>query len=126
MSIKDNNQSDNLRALIDAGISSFKIEGRLKDLAYVKNITAHYRQLLDEILAERPDCRQSSSGYSHFLFTPQPEKTFNRGATDYFGRTANCPPTCRSARASTATATRNSYANWRENPPNAGFRCACA
>ncbi|MBP6708080.1 MAG: U32 family peptidase, partial [Candidatus Accumulibacter sp.] len=91
LSIKDNNQSDNLRALIDAGISSFKIEGRLKDLAYVKNITAHYRQLLDEILAERPDCQRSSSGYSHFLFTPQPEKTFNRGATDYFvtGRKAD-------------------------------------
>jgi collagenase-like PrtC family protease len=54
LSIKDNNQSDNLRALLDAGISSFKIEGRLKDLAYVKNITAHYRLLLDEIIAERP------------------------------------------------------------------------
>jgi putative protease len=91
LSMKDNEQSNNLRALIDAGISSFKIEGRLKDLAYVKNVTAHYRQLLDEILAERPDYQRSSSGSSSFLFTPRPEKTFNRGATDYFvtGRKAD-------------------------------------
>jgi putative protease len=84
LSIKDNDQSDNLRSLIDAGISSFKIEGRLKDLSYVKNITAYYRQRLDEIIEELPDHRRSSSGHSSFLFTPQPEKTFNRGATDYF------------------------------------------
>lgn len=84
LSMKDNNQSDNLRALIDAGISSFKIEGRLKDLSYVKNITAHYRQQLDAIIEELPDCRRSSSGRSTFFFTPQPEKTFNRGSTDYF------------------------------------------
>ena len=91
LSMKDNDQSRNLRALIDAGISSFKIEGRLKDLAYVKNITAHYRLLLDEIIAERPEHRRSSSGKSSFLFRPQPEKTFNRGATDYFvtGRKAD-------------------------------------
>ena len=82
LSMKDNNQSDNLRALIDAGIRSFKIEGRLKDLSYVKNITAHYRQQLDAII-DRPDCRRSSSGRSTFFFTPQPEKTFNRGSTDY-------------------------------------------
>ena len=84
LSLKDNNQSDNLRALIAAGISSFKIEGRLKDLSYVKNITAYYRQQLDAILADRPDHRRSSSGCSTFLFTPQPEKSFNRGSTDYF------------------------------------------
>ncbi|HPU79710.1 DUF3656 domain-containing protein, partial [Accumulibacter sp.] len=84
LSLKDNNQSANLRALLEAGISSFKIEGRLKDLAYVKNITAHYRLLLDEIFAERSDYGRSSSGRSSFLFTPQPEKTFNRGSTDYF------------------------------------------
>ena len=84
LSMKDNNQSANLRELIGAGISSFKIEGRLKDLAYVKNITAHYRQLLDAIIDEQPDLRRSSSGRSSFLFTPQPEKTFNRGSTDYF------------------------------------------
>lgn len=88
LSMKDNDQSANLRALIGAGISSFKIEGRLKDLSYVKNITAHYRLLLDEIIDEQPvdlpALRRSSSGRSSFLFTPQPEKTFNRGSTDYF------------------------------------------
>ena len=88
LSMKDNDQSDNLRALIDAGISSFKIEGRLKDLSYVKNITAFYRQQLDTILEElpanSPPFRRSSTGRSVFSFTPQPEKTFNRGATDYF------------------------------------------
>jgi putative protease len=84
LSMKDNNQSDNLRALIEAGITSFKIEGRLKDLSYVKNITAHYRTLLDQIIDEKPSYRRSSSGSSLFFFTPQPEKTFNRGSTDYF------------------------------------------
>ena len=71
-------------ALLDAGIRSFKIEGRLKDLAYVKNITAHYRQSLDALIAERPGFRRNSAGQSRFTFTPQPEKTFNRGSTDYF------------------------------------------
>jgi putative protease len=84
LSMKDNDQSANLRALVDAGISSFKIEGRLKDLSYVKNVTAHYRQLLDQILSERPQLARASSGHSTYTFTPQPEKTFNRGATDYF------------------------------------------
>ncbi|RTL47701.1 MAG: U32 family peptidase [Rhodocyclaceae bacterium] len=84
LSMKDNDQSANLRALADAGISSFKIEGRLKDLSYVKNITAHYRQLLDEIMEEAPEYVRASSGRSTYTFTPQPEKTFNRGATDYF------------------------------------------
>lgn len=84
LSLKDMNQSHNLRALIDAGISSFKIEGRLKDLSYVKNVTAHYRRLLDAILTDLPDYRRASSGQSEFFFTPQPEKSFNRGATDYF------------------------------------------
>jgi collagenase-like PrtC family protease len=84
LSMKDNDQSANLRALIDAGISSFKIEGRLKDLAYVKNITAHYRTLIDDILDDLPAHRRASSGRCTFFFTPQPEKSFNRGATDYF------------------------------------------
>jgi putative protease len=84
LSMKDNNQSDNLLALIEAGVSSFKIEGRLKDLSYVKNITAHYRTLLDEIIAANPQYARASSGRSSFSFTPQPEKTFNRGYTDYF------------------------------------------
>ncbi|OIQ87120.1 putative protease YdcP precursor [mine drainage metagenome] len=84
LSMKDNDQSANLRALVDAGIRSFKIEGRYKDLPYVKNATAHYRLLLDEILEDRPDHARASSGRSTFSFTPQPEKTFNRSATDYF------------------------------------------
>jgi putative protease len=84
LSMKDNNQSDNLRALIDAGIRSFKIEGRYKDMAYVKNITAHYRLLLDEILDERPDLARSSNGHSSFSFAPDPNQNFNREFTDYF------------------------------------------
>ncbi len=84
LSMKDNNQSDNLRALIDAGIRSFKIEGRYKDMAYVKNITAHYRLLLDEILEERPELARSSSGHSTFNFAPDPNQNFNREFTDYF------------------------------------------
>ena len=86
LSLKDNNQSDNLAALIDAGIRSFKIEGRYKDMAYVKNITAHYRKLLDEILEARPELARASSGHCTFTFTPEPGLNFNRGATDYFVR----------------------------------------
>jgi len=84
LSMKDNNQTDNMLELARAGVSSFKIEGRLKDLSYVKNITAHYRQLLDEIIAQNPEFTRASSGTSTFTFEPQPEKTFNRGYTDYF------------------------------------------
>ena len=85
LSMKDNDQSANLQALADAGITSFKIEGRLKDLSYVKNITAHYRSLVDGILEAHPErYRQASAGRCSYTFTPQPEKTFNRGATDYF------------------------------------------
>ncbi len=84
LSLKDNNQSDNLRALMDAGIRSFKIEGRYKDLGYVKNVTAHYRQLFDALLAGDKTFRPASSGRTTFLFTPDPQRNFNRGATDYF------------------------------------------
>ncbi|HLP98814.1 MAG TPA: U32 family peptidase [Sideroxyarcus sp.] len=84
LSVKDNNQSANLRALIDAGVRSFKIEGRYKDAPYVKNITGHYRRLLDEILDEHPELHAASSGTTKLLFTPDPDKTFHRGATDYF------------------------------------------
>ena len=91
LSVKDNNQSGNLRALIAAGVRSFKIEGRYKDAPYVKNITGHYRQLLDAILNERPELQAASSGKTRLLFTPNPDKTFHRGATDYFtqGRQAD-------------------------------------
>ncbi|MDP2430631.1 MAG: U32 family peptidase [Pseudomonadota bacterium] len=84
LSVKDNNQSDNLNALIDAGVRSFKIEGRYKDVGYVKNITGHYRQLLDEILEKRLELVAASSGHTRLLFTPNPDKTFHRGSTDYF------------------------------------------
>ena len=84
LSVKDNNQSANLAALVDAGAGSFKIEGRYKDAAYVKNITGHYRRQLDELLAQRPGLAAASSGHTRLLFTPDPDKTFHRGATDYF------------------------------------------
>jgi collagenase-like PrtC family protease len=84
LSLKDNDQSENLEALIDAGVSTFKIEGRLKDIDYVKNITAFYRAKLDRILARRPELSRSSDGISTVSFTPDPEKTFNRGSTEYF------------------------------------------
>ncbi|MEA3395391.1 MAG: U32 family peptidase [Pseudomonadota bacterium] len=84
LSMKDNNQSANLAALVDVGIRSFKIEGRYKDLAYVKNITAHYRKLFDELLEQRPDLARASSGHTSFTFTPDPDQNFNREFTDYF------------------------------------------
>ena len=84
LSMKDNNQSLNLRPLIDAGVRSFKIEGRYKDMGYVKNITAHYRRLFDEILDERPGLARASSGRVAFGFTPDPLQNFNREFTDYF------------------------------------------
>ncbi|WP_018508216.1 peptidase U32 family protein [Thiobacillus thioparus] len=84
LSMKDNNQSGNLEALIDAGIRSFKIEGRYKDMGYVKNITAHYRTLLDDIIERRPEFARASSGRTTFSFTPDPNQNFNREFTDYF------------------------------------------
>jgi putative protease len=84
LSMKDNDQSANLEALVDAGIRSFKIEGRYKDMGYVKNITAHYRLLLDELLERRPEFARAASGRTRVLFTPDVDKTFHRGHTDYF------------------------------------------
>ena len=84
LSMKDNNQSANMAALVDAGIRSFKIEGRYKDMGYVKNITAHYRKLLDELLEQRPELARASSGHTTFTFTPDPDQNFNREFTDYF------------------------------------------
>ncbi|MBA3057454.1 MAG: U32 family peptidase [Gammaproteobacteria bacterium] len=88
LSMKDNNQSDNLAALVDVGIRSFKIEGRYKDMGYVKNITAHYRQLLDALIEQRQSSAQplapASSGSTTFSFTPDPKQNFNREFTDYF------------------------------------------
>ena len=84
LSLKDLNQSDELEQLLDAGASSLKIEGRLKDVSYVKNVTAAYRQKLDAILARRPEYFRASSGKSRFTFTPQLDKSFSRGFTNYF------------------------------------------
>ena len=84
LSLKDNNQSANLHALVDAGIRSFKIEGRYKDMGTVKNVTAHYRQLFDALLAQRPNLAATSDGHCRYTFTPDPDRGYNRGATDYF------------------------------------------
>lgn len=91
LSLRDMNRSSSLEAMMDAGVSSFKIEGRLKDAAYVKNVTAYYRQKIDEILLRRPEYRRSSFGASRVSFRPQLDKSFNRGFTDYFlaSRTPN-------------------------------------
>ncbi len=84
LSMKDLKLSDNLEELLDVGVSSLKIEGRLKDITYVKNIVAYYRQKLDTILNKRPEYIRASSGESKYSFTPNPEKSFNRGFTKYF------------------------------------------
>ena len=88
LSLRDMDRSAHLREMISAGVTSFKIEGRLKDMAYVKNITAWYRQRLDAILGS-DGLRAASSGRTVFHFVPDPARTFHRGSTDYFlhGRT---------------------------------------
>ena len=82
--LKDLNNSAHLEELLDAGITSFKIEGRLKEADYVKNITAFYRQKLDAIFERRPEFIQASIGHCSYDFEVNPEKSFNRGFTDYF------------------------------------------
>lgn len=91
LSMKDLNLSADLENLIDAGASSLKIEGRLKDVSYVKNTVAHYRSKLDEIINRRPEYLRASSGHLTYTFTPDINKSFNRGYTDYFlnGRKTN-------------------------------------
>ena len=91
LSLKDMNRSEHLEALLDAGVSSLKIEGRLKDITYVKNVTAFYRKKLDEIFTRRKEYIRSSLGKSVFTFEPVVEKSFNRGFTSFFlnGRTSN-------------------------------------
>ncbi|MBR6561198.1 MAG: U32 family peptidase, partial [Alistipes sp.] len=84
LSLKDMNRSAHLEAMMDAGVCSFKIEGRLKDVTYVKNVTAYYRQAIDAVLARRPEYQRASQGISTYTFTPQLDKSFNRGFTDYF------------------------------------------
>ena len=82
--LKDLNNSAHLEELMDAGITSFKIEGRMKEADYVKNVTAFYRQKLDEIFARRSEYVQASRGHCSYTFEVNPEKSFNRGFTDFF------------------------------------------
>lgn len=84
LSLKDMNRSDYLEQMLDAGVTSFKIEGRLKDISYVKNVTAFYRMKLDEIIARRKEFARASFGDVTPQFIPVLEKSFNRGFTDYF------------------------------------------
>ena len=84
LSLKDMNRSAHLEAMMDAGVRSFKIEGRLKDVTYVKNVTAAYRQAIDAVLARRTEYKRASQGVSTYTFVPQLDKSFNRGFTDYF------------------------------------------
>ena len=84
LSLKDLNQSEELEALLDAGASSLKIEGRLKDVSYVENVTAAYRQKLDAIFARRKEYTRASSVKCRFDFKPQLDKSFSRGFTHYF------------------------------------------
>lgn len=85
LSLKDMNRSAELEQLAEAGVTSFKIEGRLKDVSYVKNVTAAYSRLLDDIVRRHPDLyRRASLGRCRYTFTPSLAKTFNRGYTGYF------------------------------------------
>jgi len=84
LSLKDLNLSSHLFEMMQAGVSSFKIEGRLKDIQYVKNITAYYSNLLDEFCNSDGNFKRASSGKTYLSFSPDPEKTFNRGFTEYF------------------------------------------
>ena len=90
LSVRDLNLADRLGALIDAGVTSFKIEGRLKDEGYIRNVVAYYRRRLDEAIASRGDCRRASVGETRLDFTPDPAKSFTRGESEYFlmGRSA--------------------------------------
>jgi 23S rRNA 5-hydroxycytidine C2501 synthase len=84
LSLKDLDRSAHLSGLIAAGVTAFKIEGRLKDVSYVKNVTAYYRGLLDRVISDHPGIARASSGGTETAFTPDPRKTFSRGATDFF------------------------------------------
>ncbi len=92
LSLRDLNQSDHLEELAEAGATSFKIEGRLKDLGYVKNVTAAYSERLNQLICRHPDrYERASRGHVSYTFKPDLQKTFNRGYTTYFlhGRQPN-------------------------------------
>ncbi len=84
LSLKDMNRINVIGDLAGAGVTSFKIEGRYKEAEYVKNVTAAYRLAIDEFIVQNPQYCQASSGSCAFTFKPDPEKSFNRGFTDYF------------------------------------------
>ncbi|OPY83858.1 MAG: putative protease YhbU precursor [Smithella sp. PtaU1.Bin162] len=84
LSLQDLNLMNFIPDLVAAGVTSFKIEGRYKGIDYVKNVTAAYRQAIDRFISEHPGYRKSSSGKSALTFSPDPERTFNRGYTQYF------------------------------------------
>ncbi|NDP21240.1 MAG: U32 family peptidase [Paludibacter sp.] len=84
LSLKDLDLSDSLEEMMNAGVTSFKIEGRLKDVDYVKNITAYYRKKLDAIFEGNTRFQKASAGRTTIFFDPNPEKSFRRGNTDYF------------------------------------------
>ena len=84
LSVRDLNLSGRIGELLDAGVSSFKIEGRLKDTGYIKNVVAYYRRAIDEALAVRPQLRRASVGESLPDFAPDPAKSFTRGESTWF------------------------------------------
>lgn len=91
LSLRDMNRSAYIEQLIDAGVTSLKIEGRLKDVSYVKNVVAYYRQLIDGLIERRSDFCAQSEGYCTFGFEPCLEKSFNRGFTSYFAQNKREP-----------------------------------
>lgn len=84
LSLKDLNLSSHIGKLIEAGATSFKIEGRLKDIAYVKNVTAYYNQIINQYIEKHPKYKRQSSGLCSYTFSPDPERSFNRGFTTHF------------------------------------------
>ena len=83
LSVTDLDLSQRIGQMLDAGVNSFKIEGRLKDRVYLRNVVSHYRRLIDEQIAHRADCRRSSVGVSHIEFEPNTAKSFTRGGGTY-------------------------------------------
>ena len=84
LSLRDMNRSAYIEQLVDAGVTSLKIEGRLKEMSYVKNVVAYYRQLIDRLIERRSDCCALSEGHCTYTFEPSLAKSFNRGFTSYF------------------------------------------
>ena len=84
LSLRDMNRTNSIEQMLDAGVSSFKVEGRLKDVGYVRNISAHYREKIDLVLSRRSEFKRASYGKSRYSFKPQVEKSFNRGFSEFF------------------------------------------